>query len=162
MYQRFILLQVTAIILSGCSLLPVYDYGNINIADSIFSELSALLSLGIILLPLTRHLLVRAGRIPTLAIKINSITFGVVVLLWIPQVVIDKYLYLTQLSSRYYFSNQTLSNASLKLDATYYFLYFVAATIGSFILIGALVKGSGKDLVGKVSTLIVSYSLSLI
>ena len=132
--------------------MPISDLVNINIADSILTELTVLLVLGIVLFPLTRHLLIRAGKSPTLPKAMYAISFTVVILVWVPNLILSNYLYSNQFGADSVAHYRTLLNASIKLEAAYYVLFFVAVTFGSLILIAALIKGSGKTLISKVST----------
>jgi hypothetical protein len=110
----------------------------VNVAVSVLSEFSNLLALGIILLPLTLHILYRAGQKTSIVTIINSIVLGVVALVMIPFLIVSNMSNVGSISS-----GPSFPVVANKVGATYYLLYFVASVVGSVILFFALLKAAG-------------------
>jgi hypothetical protein len=110
----------------------------VNVAVSVLSEFSNLLALGIILIPLTLHILHRAGQKTRIVTTINGCVLGVVALMMIPFLIVNNMSNVGSVSS-----GPSFPVVANKLRATYYLLYFVASTVGSLILFFALLKAAG-------------------
>lgn len=107
-------------------------------AISVLSEFSNLLALGIILLPLTLHILNRAGQKTRIVTIINSVVLAIVALMMVPFLVVNNMSNVGSISS-----GPSFPDVANKLGATYYLLYLVASVVGSTILFFALLKAAG-------------------
>jgi hypothetical protein len=134
-------------VLTNCSIIGLVDYARINVAVSVLSEVSNLLVLGIILLPLTLHILHRAGQKARIVTVINSVTFGMVALMLPPFLIINN-----MSSVDAYTSGPSFPNVATKFGTTYYLLYFVASLTGSIILFFAMMKAAGDIAITTVRT----------
>lgn len=134
---RYIALDIFDTVLFNCFIFGLVEYTAVNVALSVLSELSNLLALGIILMPLTLHILHRAGQKTKIVTIINGTVLGTVALLMVPFLAISNMNSIGSESTR-----PSFESASHKLAATYYSVYFAAAIVGFLLLFFSLVKAA--------------------
>lgn len=108
-----------------------------NVALSVLSELCNLLALGIILIPMTLHILHRAGQNKKIVTIINSSVLGAVTLLMVPFLVVNNMASIGSEST-----SSAFLEVAHKIGATYYSVYFAAAIVGFLLLFFSLVKAA--------------------
>ncbi|TLD37146.1 hypothetical protein E2P81_ATG03958 [Venturia nashicola] len=133
----YIVLDILDTVLFNCFIFGLVEYTSLNVALSVLSELSNLLALGIILMPMTLHILHRAGQKNKIVIIINGTALGAVALLMVPFLVVNN---MSSIGSES--TNASFQDAAHTFAATYYTTYFVAAVIGFLLLFFSLVKAA--------------------
>ncbi|QDS75269.1 hypothetical protein FKW77_000873 [Venturia effusa] len=133
----YVSLDILDTVLFNCFIFGLVEYTSVNVALSVLSELSNLLALGIILIPLTLHILHRAGQNTKIVTVINGTFLGAVALLMVPFLVISNMSSLGSGSTR-----KPFDEAVHKFGATYYTVYFTAAIVGFLLLFFSLVKAA--------------------
>lgn len=134
---RYIVLDIFDTVLFNCFIFGLVEYTSLNVALSVLSELSNLLALGIILMPLTLHILHRAGQKNKIVIIINGTALGAVALLMVPFLVLNNMSSVGSLST-----SASFEHAAHTFAATYYTTYFAAAIVGFLLLFFSLVKAA--------------------
>lgn len=131
--------------LTNCFIIGLDENTKLNVAVSILSEISNLLALGIILLPLTLHVLLRAGQKTRIVTIINGSVLGVVAVMMVPFLIINNMSNIGSISS-----GPSFPIVANRMGATYYLLYFVASLVGSLVLFFALLKAAGDTAITTV------------
>jgi hypothetical protein len=140
---RSLLLSILATVLSNCTIMSFQDSADIDIAVSIVADIASILTLVIILLPLTTHLLRRSGQNVADAKLINTCALVLVVLTFFPTTIISNIVSVSSFSPDA-LSSPSLADISTKLTAVYSLIYLIAAVVGSVVMLSML-HGAGKN-----------------
>jgi hypothetical protein len=140
-----LILGILLTVLGSCFIVGTLSVAGVSVPASVASGIANLLLLGIVLVPLTRRLLQHGRHQTKIATLVNTIGLVLSTILFVPSIVLANMASIYRFTSGLDNSSRALvASLSVKFSLAFYTTYFVAALVGSLVLLYALLGGNQK------------------